>query len=156
MTYQRQRNDNLKTVLGVEVVAVDISTTTTTTREHGAGRVPTPDELRAIREAYADAIGPLNRQTARMLVDALEGGIEPPVMLHAIEATGFAPRPSVHYLRAILRRYAASGIRTMADVERDERERHRAPRRDYTERDSRDNAAIYEGLFIDLDTPEGH
>lgn len=153
MTYQRQRNDNLKTVLGAGVVAVDTSTTTTT-REHGAGRVPAPDELRAIREAYADAIGPLNRQTARMLVDALEGGIEPPVMLHAIEATGFAPRPSVYYLRAILRRYAASGIRTMADVERDER--RRAPRRDYIERDSRDNAAIYEGLFIDLDTPEGH
>lgn len=46
------------------------------------------------------------------------------VIIHAIEITGFAPRPSKHYLAAILHRYLCQGITDIEKVFADE-DRHR-------------------------------
>lgn len=41
-------------------------------------------------------------------------------VLHAIDSTGWAPRPSLQYLWSILHRYICAGIMTDEDVMRDE------------------------------------
>ena len=74
-----------------------------------------------IRTLYREAVGyEMQPFVEKMCVDYLLQGMEKEVVLHAIELTGWAPRPSAHYLRAILRRYEDSEIYTEGDVERDE------------------------------------
>lgn len=83
----------------------------TTTTAHAAAR--------ALAEAYVQNIGDFDMK-ARWIMEKYGQTMDYEVILHAIEATGWAPRPSKQYLAAILRRYEAAGIRTMADVLRDE------------------------------------
>lgn len=74
-----------------------------------------------VRTLYFEAVGyEMQPFVERMCCEYMARGMELAVILHAIELTGWAPRPSAHYLRAILRRYEDSEIYTEGDVERDE------------------------------------
>ena len=101
------------------------------------------EERMQIRGMYYDATGyEMQPFVERMVCEYLGRGMELEVILHAIELTGWAPRPSAHYLRAILRRYEDNDIWTEADVERDEwrRSREREIHRAHFEADQRDAA----------------
>lgn len=106
------------------------TTTTTSTRGSststsiytGAGRV-TPEDLKIIRDCYVDVLGDLTSPVARMIERFLTMGMEAAVICNAIEETGFAPRPSPQYLRAILTRYAANDLMTLQRVLEDETRR---------------------------------
>lgn len=75
----------------------------------------------AIESAYRACVGDSIRAPMAMLIGSLyRGGMDADVIVHAIELTGFAPRPTPWYLKAILGRYEASGIRSMQDVMQDE------------------------------------
>ena len=87
------------------------SSSSTTTREHGPGCV-TAHDLEIIREMYVECIGELTPPVARMIEIKLAAGMEVGVILHAIEETGWAPRPSAQYLRAILTRLHNADILT--------------------------------------------
>ena len=105
----------------------EAGSSSTTTREHAPGRVSRRD-LETIRETYVQNIGPLTAPVAAMIERHLNAGMEPSVILYAIEETGFAPRPSAQYLRAILTRYANFGILTQNDVMEDANRRERDQR----------------------------
>lgn len=98
------------------------STSTTCARARArARRIVTVEDRYDIRTLYREAVGyEMQPFVEKMCVDYLLQGMEKEVVLHAIELTGWAPRPSAHYLRAILRRYEDSEIYTEGDVERDE------------------------------------
>lgn len=103
--------------------AAATSTSTTTV-------VTDPGVFRQIREAYVDNIGPLTGAIAHYLEDLMDEGMAPVVILDAITQTGWAPRPSPQYLRAILRRYSLENIYTEQDLQysklRRQRERDEA------------------------------
>ncbi|MBR2698567.1 MAG: DnaD domain protein [Clostridia bacterium] len=67
--------------------------------------------------------GPLTAPIAHFIEQCLTEGMEPAVIVDAIERTGWARRPSPFYLRAILQRYRREQIRTMEDVGFDDAER---------------------------------
>ena len=98
------------------------SSTTTTTMAHGAGCV-TIDDLKIIRDCYVDYVGPMTAPVAKMIEMKLAAGMEVAVILHAIEETGWAPRPSAQYLRAILTRLHATDVLTMEQLMEDQ-QRH--------------------------------
>lgn len=76
--------------------------------------------IEELKARYEEAVGyRMQPFVEAMLVEKLENGYEIDVLVNAIEITGWAPRPSAHYLRAILQRYEAEGIFTWADVEAD-------------------------------------
>ena len=101
------------------------STSTTTTTYTPEPGVFYEKDLEIIRCAYTVSIGDMTVSVASMIERYLRIGMRPDVICHAIEETGFAPRPTPHYLRAILTRYAQSGILTMDDVLMDEHRRIR-------------------------------
>lgn len=97
------------------------SSTTCARARARARRIVTVEDRYDIRTLYREAVGyEMQPFVEKMCVDYLLQGMEKEVVLHAIELTGWAPRPSAHYLRAILRRYEDSEIYTEGDVERDE------------------------------------
>ena len=97
------------------------SSTTCARARARARRIVTVEDWYDIRTLYREAVGyEMQPFVEKMCVDYLLQGMEKEVVLHAIELTGWAPRPSAHYLRAILRRYEDSEIYTEGDVERDE------------------------------------
>lgn len=108
------------------------NSSTTTTRSssssdyycgHGAGSVLSEIDKIAICSAYRANLGrDLNARVASLIGALVRGGMEPDVIVHAIEQTGMAPRPTPWYLRAILARYEAEGLQTMAQVVQDELE----------------------------------
>lgn len=65
-------------------------------------------------------------QVARYLSELMNEGMEPGVILAAIQETGWAPRPSPQYLRAILQRCRDQGIYTMAQWDYRQAERQEA------------------------------
>ena len=77
---------------------------------HGTGRFMTAEECEAIREAYTDNIGPLTGAVARMIERAFDHGLTAAEIQMAIEETGFAPRPSPYYLKAILENWVETGV----------------------------------------------
>ena len=96
----------------------------TTARAHAReseSRLITVEDLAQLRAAYLEAVGQrMQPMVERMVCDVIGRGMELAVVLHAVEITGWAPRPSAHYLRAVLRRYEDCEIQTEGDVERDE------------------------------------
>lgn len=94
---------------------------TTCARARARARIVTVEDRYDIRTLYREAVGyEMQPFVEKMCCDYILQGMEKEVLLHAIELTGWAPRPSAHYLRAILRRYEDSEIYTEGDVERDE------------------------------------
>lgn len=116
MTNSRQNTNNNQTYQQERTAGRSSSTTTI----HTEPRVCTAQDLEAIRVAYNGTIGPLTAPIAHFLEKCMAAGIEPAVIVDAIERTGWARRPSPFYLRAILQRYLREDIRTMADVLGDE------------------------------------
>lgn len=76
----------------------------------GAGRVMTPDECEAIKEAYVDNIGSMTGSVAKIIEQAFEAGLTSEEIVMAIEETGLAPNPTPYYMRAILKNWAESGV----------------------------------------------
>lgn len=109
------------------------SSTTTTTTDNGAGRAR---EWEILAETYCELIGPFDGMAQR-IIRRFSQVMELDVIQHAIEETGWAPRPSKQYLSAILRRYAAEGITNMEDVYRDEDRHEQRRNSDLRIRDSR-------------------
>lgn len=62
---------------------------------------------------------PFPKPTKNHCDQLLRRGMLPETICLAIDDTLLAPRPSAYYLRAILTRWDAAGIRTPEDVERD-------------------------------------
>lgn len=94
---------------------------TTCARARARARIVTVEDRFDIRTLYREAVGyEMQPFVEKMCCDYILQGMEKEVVMHAIELTGWAPRPSAHYLRAILRRYEDSEIHTEGDVERDE------------------------------------
>ena len=113
MTQEERKLDNQR----VKEAERTSSTSTTTTVVHGTGRFDL-----GIVQAYEQNVGRWDLKAQQILSRAYASGMEEAVLLAAIEATGWAPRPSKQYLAAILRRYMAAGIKTYEDVLRDEDE----------------------------------
>lgn len=94
---------------------------TTCARARARARIVTVEDRFDMRTLYREAVGyEMQPFVEKMCCDYILQGMEKEVVMHAIELTGWAPRPSAHYLRAILRRYEDSEIYTEGDVERDE------------------------------------
>ena len=98
------------------------STSTTCARARVRAReIVTVEDRMEIRTTFREAVGyEMQPFVEKMCVECMTRGMTVPVIIHAIELTGWAPKPSAHYLRAILRRYEDSEIYTEEDVERDE------------------------------------
>ena len=65
-----------------------------------------PEDGERIVRAYMDNIGyGINPPVARMIEEFISNGHTVNDVIDAIERTGFAPRPSPAYLRAVLRNY---------------------------------------------------
>ena len=108
------------------------SSTTTTTVATEPGVHLDQEDLRTIRERYVEVIGPINMVIAGHIERYLKQGMSADCVLYAIDQTGIAPRPSAHYLIAILSRMARQGIMTMADelASIAQRDAERAAKRD--------------------------
>lgn len=64
-----------------------------------------------IRQSYEDNVGiRMTLVVARMIEQAVKDGLTVEEVILAIEETGFAPSPSPHYLRAILRHWTETGL----------------------------------------------
>ena len=96
------------------------STTTTTSSSSTTTGIPTTpgvltsdqwDELRTIYEGCG--LGLLSMPVSLMIQDFNKDGMSYEVIREAIIETGFAPRPSAYYLRAVLTRAAGDDIQTL-------------------------------------------
>lgn len=95
------------------------STTTTTTVHTDPG----VSSKQRILEAYRACIGDqMTAAIAHYLELVLASGMSPDVIVHAIQETGWAKRPTAYYMRAILERYRRSGIMNMSQLLHDEAE----------------------------------
>ena len=83
---------------------------------------PGVHDLCCIKEAYNNCIGDLKAPIAWYLEGLMASGMQPEVILNAIQETGWARRPSPQYLRAILERYKAYGILNMMQLIHDQDE----------------------------------
>lgn len=70
----------------------------------------TAEDGERICSAYTENIGPLTASVAHMIESFVSQGLTVDNIILAIEETGFAPRPSAYYLRAILRNWARDGV----------------------------------------------
>ena len=122
MTTSRNNSDNsINRKQGT--VTVGSSSTTTTYHTEPGVCTANPQDLEVIRTAYNGVCGPLTAPIAHFIEKCLSAGMEPAVIVDAIERTGWARRPSPFYLRAILQRYLRDRIKTMDDVREDEEDR---------------------------------
>lgn len=79
--------------------------------KHGAGRFMSPEQCEAIKTAYQENVGEvLPGAVAHMIESAFANGLEAEEIVMAIEETGFAPRPSPWYLKAILENWVMTGV----------------------------------------------
>jgi len=86
-----------------------------------------PEELDSIRSAYERTVGqPLTALIAHEIEDALADGMFAAVVMEAITVTGWAPRPSPYYLRAVLRRWRRDGVLTVDQLAADRAGHERA------------------------------
>lgn len=101
-------------------------TSTTTTGDTRPGVFSNPLEaentLHVIGMEYNNILGPMNMQIARYIEQLLREGMEPEVILDALQSTAWARRPSPQYFRAICARYRERGIMTMGAVLHDQDE----------------------------------
>lgn len=98
------------------------SSSSTTTAATLPGVLFNDQDLTAIKQAYNECIGDLKAAVAWYLEGLMEWGMEPEVILNAINETGWAKRPSPQYMRAILERYKAHNIRSMPQLLHDQEE----------------------------------
>lgn len=98
------------------------SSSTGTTIDTLPGVFCNENDLQAIKQAYSSCIGELKASVAWYLENLMQWGMEPEVILNAIHETGWARRPTPHYMRAILERYKAWDIKTMAQLLHDQQE----------------------------------
>ncbi len=88
------------------------------------------EDYQAIKEGYLSCIGDLKASVAWYIEGLISWGMEADVILNAIQETGWARKPSPHYMRAILERYKANGIKTMVQLLHDQEE-HEASKKWY-------------------------
>lgn len=75
----------------------------------------------AIMSAYRANVGASITAPLAWLIGKLySAGMDADVIVHAIEVTGYARRPSPWYLKAVLARYEEQRLFTMGDVLHDE------------------------------------
>lgn len=80
-------------------------------------------DLEAIKGAYKSCIcDEIKASVAYYIENLLQWGMTAEVICNAIQETGWARRPSPNYMRAILERYRAHGIKTMAQLLHDQDE----------------------------------
>ena len=79
-------------------------------------------DLEALKEAYQKVLGSMTAPVAWMMEGLMKKGMQPDVIIEAIQETAWAPRPSPAYLRTILQRYMSRGILTMQAVLLDRQE----------------------------------
>lgn len=109
--YQQENQKN--EYRAAESRTTSTSTSTTVNTEPGVSQI-SPMDKHVIAEAYCQTIRQnMTTQVAFYLENLLQEGMEPEVILSAIQETGWAPRPSPQYLRAILQRCRNQGIYTM-------------------------------------------
>ena len=70
-------------------------------------------------KTYIDKEG-MPRLIQDLILNLFQNGMKADLILNAIEETSLAKRPSAFYLRAILRRYAANGYRTLMDLSKND------------------------------------
>lgn len=128
--YQEQYHDNnyQKNEQKKQASAGVTTSTTTTTVDTEPGVFRNPDyDKHIILEEYTKTIRqPMTMQVCWFLGKLLEDGMEASVILSAIHETGWAPRPSPQYLRAILLRCKNEGIYTQAQWDYRQAERQEA------------------------------
>lgn len=99
----------------------DSGGTSSTTCARAREKICFAETREEVRDRYREAVGyEMQPFVERMVMDYIGRGMEIEVVEHAIEVTGWALRPSAHYLRAILRRYEEQNIWTMTAVRWDE------------------------------------
>ena len=76
------------------------------------GVLISPEDGERIAQSYHRNIGNLTGAVASFITQAVASGLTVANILEAIEITGFAPRPSAAYLRAILRNWIRDGVTT--------------------------------------------
>lgn len=96
-------------------------------KAHAAGRFMTPEDCECIKDAYlANIADSMTGAVAHMIEQAFEKGLTASEIVMAIEETGFAPRPSPYYLKAILERWAEYGV-TVSKIRHLSRMNHAEP-----------------------------
>ena len=125
-----QNNDNRLTTTQQENQAHQqqkqqaAATTTATTTVYTDPGVSQNYVRQLIAEEYQGVLQtPITMPVIMLMERCMRAGMEPDVILAAIEATGWAMRPSPQYLRAILTRCLREGIMTAAAWEHNEHER---------------------------------
>lgn len=125
MTHQENIRDNKPTATtrssSTSSSTTSSSTTTTTTSSTTTGSsIPTHpgvltvdqwDEIKTLFEGCG--LGVLSMPVVYMIRDFVGQGMTYEVIREAIMETGFAPRPSAYYLRAVLNRAAGDDIQTL-------------------------------------------
>lgn len=123
---QENQENEYKAAESSRTTSTSSSTTTTVYTDPGVSQISAMDK-QTIAEAYCQTIRQnMTLQVGYYLESLLREGMEPEVILAAIQETGWAPRPSPQYLRAILQRCRAQGIYNMAQWEFRQSERQAA------------------------------
>ena len=111
---------------------------------HAAGRSV---DYNAILKAYTDNIAPtMTQAVANMIKKAIQKGLSQNDIIHAIEITGFAPRPTPWYLRAVLNNWCENGVNARQKQQYDPRRGHE---RTYTEDENRSCYFDLEAFFAE-------
>lgn len=99
------------------------TTTTTTTTSNADPCILDTQILESLDGYYAMAMGrEMPPVICRLMKECLAYGMKPSLLQEAIDQTTLAPRPSPHYLRAILKRWMDAGIKTTFALEIDRRQ----------------------------------
>lgn len=128
MTQNQQKKNEKK---------ADATFTSTTSNTRGQACSPNMTDLLQIKGVYNEVLGDLNVNIARYLMELLDEGMEPEVIVNAIRETAWARWPSPYYMRAILQRYRKMGLRSMAAVRHNAEERHNEHYRAAANREAR-------------------
>lgn len=81
------------------------------TRSRACSELPGEEIMLRIAEEYRGNISDrITNVAASVIEEALRNGMEPNTVILAIRETGMASRPSPYYLKAVLRRWAETGV----------------------------------------------
>lgn len=125
MTYNDQKYNDLPVtpvtpvtpeVFSPSRISMTRKGSSTTTGETEPGVQSSIIDYEAIASAYCENIGDLKAPVAHFIETLLQKGMKADVIIEAIQATGWAAKPSPQYLRKILNRYLMCGIFTVDDV----------------------------------------
>lgn len=100
----------------------DSTSSTSTSIDTQPGVFCSKEDLQQILTAYRDLLGDMTANVGWYLEGLIRWGMEPAVIVRAIQETGWARRPTPYYMRAVLERYRRCGIRTLDDLENDKAE----------------------------------